>query len=67
MAELSAKNRTPRKMPEKIGKYVIINEIGSGSTGRVFPAAMLIRVVDQQDPHGVVSGGAQATQIRPGC
>jgi serine/threonine protein kinase len=28
--------RTPSAAPDRIGKYVIINEVGQGSTGRVF-------------------------------
>ena len=27
---------TPRKIPEKIGKYVVIKEVGRGSTGVVY-------------------------------
>jgi serine/threonine protein kinase len=34
-AEVAGK-RDPRRVPERIGKYVIINEVGQGSTGRVF-------------------------------
>ena len=29
-------NESAKSFPEKIGKYVIINEIGQGSTGRVY-------------------------------
>jgi serine/threonine protein kinase len=32
----AAGNRAPRDVPDRIGKYVIINEVGQGSTGRVF-------------------------------
>jgi serine/threonine protein kinase len=31
-----AGRRPPAAVPERIGKYVIINEVGQGSTGRVF-------------------------------
>jgi serine/threonine protein kinase len=34
-AEIAGKRDT-RQVPERIGKYVIINEVGHGSTGRVF-------------------------------
>jgi serine/threonine protein kinase len=34
-AEVAGK-RDQRRVPERIGKYVIINEVGQGSTGRVF-------------------------------
>ncbi len=30
------KKRAAREVPERIGKYVIINEVGQGSSGRVF-------------------------------
>src|SRR5688572_12131321 len=26
----------PRKIPDKIGKYVVVNEVGRGSTGTVY-------------------------------
>ena len=32
----AAEKRGTREVPERIGKYVIINEVGQGSTGRVF-------------------------------
>ena len=32
----AAEKRGSRDVPERIGKYVIINEVGQGSTGRVF-------------------------------
>jgi serine/threonine protein kinase len=32
----SETNSTNGRVPERIGKYVIINEVGQGSTGRVF-------------------------------
>ena len=32
----AAEKRATRDVPERIGKYVIINEVGQGSTGRVF-------------------------------
>lgn len=32
----SASKRDGRRIPERIGKYVVINEVGQGSTGRVF-------------------------------
>jgi len=35
-AEAIAEKRLPSATPERIGKYVIINEVGQGSTGRVF-------------------------------
>src|ERR1700741_914706 len=35
-APAAAEKRAPRDVPERIGKYVIINEVGQGSTGRVF-------------------------------
>ncbi|MBN1239674.1 MAG: serine/threonine protein kinase, partial [Gammaproteobacteria bacterium] len=31
-----AGRRDSRRVPERIGKYVVINEVGQGSTGRVF-------------------------------
>ncbi len=31
-----SKASSPAKMPEKIGKYVIVNEVGRGSTGTVY-------------------------------
>jgi eukaryotic-like serine/threonine-protein kinase len=31
-----AGRRDPQRIPERIGKYVVINEVGQGSTGRVF-------------------------------
>jgi eukaryotic-like serine/threonine-protein kinase len=33
---LPSNQRRARAVPERIGKYVIINEVGQGSTGRVF-------------------------------
>jgi serine/threonine protein kinase len=36
MAALVSQKVPPRKIPDKIGKYVIINEIGQGSTGTVY-------------------------------
>ncbi|HEU4623150.1 MAG TPA: serine/threonine-protein kinase [Steroidobacteraceae bacterium] len=33
---ISAPKTAPRKIPEKIGKYVVINEVGRGSTGIVY-------------------------------
>jgi serine/threonine protein kinase len=33
---LAAEKRNGREVPERIGKYLIINEVGQGSTGRVF-------------------------------
>lgn len=35
-AEVLADKRANRGIPERIGKYVIINEVGQGSTGHVF-------------------------------
>ena len=35
-APVAASKRGARDVPERIGKYVIINEVGQGSTGRVF-------------------------------
>jgi serine/threonine protein kinase len=35
-AQHSPGKRAAREVPERIGKYVIINEVGQGSTGRVF-------------------------------
>jgi serine/threonine protein kinase len=35
-APAAAEKRVARDVPERIGKYVIINEVGQGSTGRVF-------------------------------
>jgi serine/threonine protein kinase len=35
-APVAASRRGARDVPERIGKYVIINEVGQGSTGRVF-------------------------------
>lgn len=35
-APLLGSRRNSRQMPDRIGKYPIINEIGKGSTGRVF-------------------------------
>jgi serine/threonine protein kinase len=35
-AEVLASKRNGREIPERIGKYVIINEVGQGSTGHVF-------------------------------
>ena len=35
-APVAAAKRGSRDVPERIGKYVIINEVGQGSTGRVF-------------------------------
>jgi eukaryotic-like serine/threonine-protein kinase len=35
-AQLAADKRGAREVPDRIGKYVIINEVGQGSTGRVF-------------------------------
>ena len=35
-AEVAASKRGARDVPDRIGKYVIINEVGQGSTGRVF-------------------------------
>jgi serine/threonine protein kinase len=34
--QIAADKRGSRDVPERIGKYVIINEVGQGSTGRVF-------------------------------
>jgi eukaryotic-like serine/threonine-protein kinase len=36
MAASAPKRIPPRNIPDKIGKYVIINEIGQGSTGSVY-------------------------------
>jgi len=36
VADPAHKNPVPRPVPEKIGKYVIINEVGHGSSGRVY-------------------------------
>ena len=36
MATSISKIQRPRDVPEKIGKYVIINKIGKGSTGMVY-------------------------------
>jgi serine/threonine protein kinase len=33
---ISAPKTAPRKIPEKIGKYVVVNEVGRGSTGIVY-------------------------------
>jgi eukaryotic-like serine/threonine-protein kinase len=35
-AGVSAGKRGTRAVPDRIGKYVVINEVGQGSTGRVF-------------------------------
>jgi eukaryotic-like serine/threonine-protein kinase len=35
-AEALGRKRDARPIPERIGKYVIINEVGQGSSGRVF-------------------------------
>jgi eukaryotic-like serine/threonine-protein kinase len=35
-AQAAAKKRGARDVPDRIGKYVIINEVGQGSTGSVF-------------------------------
>jgi eukaryotic-like serine/threonine-protein kinase len=35
-APVTATKRGAKEVPERIGKYVIINEVGQGSTGRVF-------------------------------
>jgi serine/threonine protein kinase len=35
-AQAAAGKRGARDVPDRIGKYVIINEVGQGSTGRVF-------------------------------
>ena len=35
-APVATSKRGARDVPERIGKYVIINEVGQGSTGRVF-------------------------------
>jgi eukaryotic-like serine/threonine-protein kinase len=35
-APATATQRGAKEVPERIGKYVIINEVGQGSTGRVF-------------------------------
>jgi serine/threonine protein kinase len=35
-AQTAAKKRGATDVPDRIGKYVIINEVGQGSTGRVF-------------------------------
>ncbi len=35
-APAAAEKRGSRDVPDRIGKYVIINEVGQGSTGRVF-------------------------------
>src|SRR4026207_1626757 len=35
-APAAAEKRGSRDVPERIGKYVIINEVGQGSTGRGF-------------------------------
>jgi eukaryotic-like serine/threonine-protein kinase len=35
-AKVAAGKRGARDVPDRIGKYVIINEVGQGSTGRVF-------------------------------
>jgi serine/threonine protein kinase len=35
-AQVAAGKRGARDVPDRIGKYVIINEVGQGSTGRVF-------------------------------
>jgi len=36
VADPAHKNPAPKVVPEKIGKYVIINEVGQGSTGSVY-------------------------------
>ena len=36
MAEPATQNSASRQVPDKIGKYLIINEIGQGSTGFVY-------------------------------
>ena len=36
MSSASPKNSASRKILEKIGKYLIINEVGRGSTGTVY-------------------------------
>ncbi len=36
MVELASQNTAPAVVPDKIGKYVIIKEVGQGSTGNVF-------------------------------
>jgi eukaryotic-like serine/threonine-protein kinase len=35
-AATTAGKRDARRVPDRIGKYVVINEVGQGSTGRVF-------------------------------
>ena len=35
-AQVATDKRGSRDVPDRIGKYVIINEVGQGSTGRVF-------------------------------
>jgi serine/threonine protein kinase len=35
-AHVASEKRGTRDVPDRIGKYVIINEVGQGSTGRVF-------------------------------
>ena len=35
-SQVARHERGVRDVPERIGKYVIINEVGQGSTGRVF-------------------------------
>ena len=35
-SSLPSKGTPPRKIPEKIGKYVVIKEVGRGSTGIVY-------------------------------
>jgi len=35
-AQAASEKRGTRDVPDRIGKYVIINEVGQGSTGRVF-------------------------------
>jgi len=35
-SQAAAEKPAPRDVPKRIGKYIIINEVGQGSTGRVF-------------------------------
>ena len=59
-AEVAADKRGKRDIPERIGKYDIINEVGQGSSGRVFlshdpyygrDVAIKLYNIEQEDDH----------------
>ena len=41
----TSKSAPPRKIPEKIGKYVVIKEVGRGSTGIVYLSSMSVLLI----------------------